>query len=104
MATGTITQVTPNYGLDADQRTAYCKFPDGTMIEWGSVTVDANAYAGSRYFNNRFVRLDSVLVSPQDADITAFGVKTSNNAVTFGRRPITATNQLYILVIGRWKL
>ena len=72
-------------------------------MEWGNITLKANTYTIPRYFGNRFIRLDSVFVSPKDENVTAFSVKQTNNAVSFGRRPITGTNSLSFLVIGRWK-
>ena len=37
MATGTMEKVTNNSG------SGYCKMPDGTLIQWSDITIEANA-------------------------------------------------------------
>ena len=98
MATSTIPQVINNSG------TNYCRMPDGTLIQWGSATVDANAYVVSPNLAVPFVDTNyKVTITPLSQNLTfSIGTKRVSN-FAIGRVPVTSASNFDWIAIGRWK-
>ena len=85
----------------------YCKMGDGTLIQWGSVTVAAGAYVATISFPVEFVDRTqlSIQVTPLQSG-TDWNVNYANTTTTkssIGRTPNTGSDTYYWLAIGRWK-
>ena len=85
----------------------YCKLPNGTLIQWGNVTVPANTYTA--YWNCPVSFADKndlgISLTPL-SNITGCNVNYSSSSVSqiqVGRTPNTSATTLYIIAIGRWK-
>lgn len=98
MATGTIKQVTNN------STSNYCKMPDGTLIQWGSVTVAADSYVVTAYFSVPFTNANYAACVQAKETGTAWNVgDVRSDRMRIGRTPSTAANNYYYIAIGRWK-
>ena len=99
--------------LQNESANGYCKMPDGTLIEWGTVTTDSNG-AGSASFQNTFYSTPTVIITASGSAITScispklsttsktgftcVAISTSSSTTV----PATA-NALRWMAMGRWK-
>ena len=106
MASGSITQVIPEYGKD-DKNDCYLKLPDGTLIEWGAVVIEANTSTKNITLPKELTNKNmlTVQITPitsgyvWNANYSAFTTKIIN----VGAAPATSSRNAYWMVIGRWK-
>lgn len=107
MATGSVKAVFP-VGAESGQG-GYCELPDGTLIQWGSVTVLNGSYTANDTFQIPFYNKNKVAISLCPTAATAgmdYGVNWSSLTTTnlsVGRTPNTADTTFYWTAIGRWK-
>ena len=85
----------------------YSKFPDGTLIQWGAVTVAQSAYTASVSYPQTFINKNqvSVTLTPTTAG-TSYNVNwdsSSTTSLSIGRTPNTTANTYYYVAVGRWK-
>lgn len=85
----------------------YIKFTDGTLIQWGSITIPANSF--TQDWNHPVTFKDrskiSVQVTPVSS-ITAWNINYSSSSVSktnIGRTPNTSATAMYVFAIGQWK-
>lgn len=107
MASGTIPQVFNNSGA------GYCKMPDGTLIQWGSVTGQfTNGICSQNIaFPISFASVPSVTASISSTSTqyaTANAITTSlTNCVVYmimyGATTYTGGGNIMWTAIGRWK-
>lgn len=85
----------------------YCKLPNGTLIQWGNVTVPQGAYAATWNCPVPFKDKNDLGVSLTPlATVTSFNANYSGSTTTqinVGRAPNTSATTMYIIAIGRWK-
>ena len=86
---------------------AYSKLPDGTLFEWGAVTVPSNVYT---YEINLPVEVTSlaqcsIALTPlqTDTDYNVDFAGSTNTTIKIGRKPYTVANTYYWFLAGRWK-
>ena len=98
MASGTI-QISTN-----DSASTYCKMPDGTLIQWGAVTIPSGVSVVEIKFGYSFVdtNYSLTLASYQNGISTNISSKEAGRGYV-GRTPATATNSMDWIAIGRWK-
>lgn len=83
--------------------------PDGTLLQWGSTTIPSGSYTATAQLPIAFIDKTKIGVSVTAAAVSAgtdYGVNYSGvteNQLSFGRTPNTATNTIYWIAIGRWK-
>lgn len=85
----------------------YIKFTDGTLIQWGSVTIPANTFTANWTHPVPFKDRTniSIQVTPA-ASITAWNINYGNSSISstnVGRTPNTAATAMYIFAVGKWK-
>ena len=109
MATSPMEKVTNNSGSD------YCKMPDGTLIQWGRVSVTTGSTKADLGYNGYsivsfpidFNSIPVVLCSPEEnagywnASATYIS-KTLFAAYIAGNQQNTSKNVMWV-AIGRWK-
>ena len=103
MASGTIKQVANNTGSN------YCKMPDGTLICWGTSTIETNQSSVRVYFPVNFI--------DTSYGLSAEGVYANTRALSWayasqspgsidiyrGSSDLSYAQQFRWLAIGRWK-
>ena len=112
MASGTIEKVVPTGG---GTNPYYCKFPDGTMIQWGSngeyhsgatytytialpqafATTAYYVVANEAYFSDA-TSYEGVVCTAKITDTTHFDIHLRNTTANY-------TNAFQWIAIGRWK-
>lgn len=107
MASGTIPQVSNNSGA------GYCKMPDGTLIQWGSVVgqFTNGACSQSIAFPIEFASVPSVTASISSSSTqyaTANAITTSPTncivyMIMYGATTYTGNGNIMWTAIGRWK-
>ena len=110
MSTGLVDQIFDYLGNDASLVSGgqgYCKLPNGTLIQWGTVTVAKNSYTGNWQCPIAFHSKGElgVVLTPLQS-VTAYNANYSSStttAINVGRTPNTADSSFYIIAIGRWK-
>ena len=85
----------------------YTKQPDGTLIQWGAVTVAQGAYTASVAYPQAFTNKNqvSITLTPTSAG-TSYNVNWDSSTATslsIGRTPNATANTYYYQAIGRWK-
>ena len=97
MASGTI-QITTN-----ETTSGSCKMPDGTLIQWGTVTVPSGSYIETVTFAKAFANTNyTVTFGVYDAIEPSINTKYTGGC-RIGRTPNTASNNIEWQAIGRWK-
>ena len=105
MAAGKTDKVTND--SSAGSGSGYCKMPDGTLIQWGSVIVPIGSYTAN-------ISLPVPLYKLQDSSITLTPLQTgtdfninysdsSTSSIRIGRTPNTSDSVYYWIALGRWK-
>lgn len=97
--------VTPDSG--AGDGGGYCKFPDGTLIQWGSTTIPSGDYTHEFTLPIGLYKLQesSILLTPVEVgtDYNVNYSSSTNSKIQIGRTPNTIANTYYWTVFGRWK-
>lgn len=92
--------------VDPGHGTYYVKLSDGTMIEWGSVTVASGSFTADWTHPVAFTgRPTTIQVTPA-ASVTSWNINYSNSSASktnIGRTPNTSATAMYIMAIGKWK-
>lgn len=86
-----------------DSGTGYCKMPDGTLIQWGTVTVPSGSYIASITFAKVFANTNYAVTLGIYDDIAPSINTKSTGGCRIGRTPNTASNNIEWQAIGRWK-
>ena len=87
----------------------YCKLPDGTLMQWGSATINSGGYTTNVALPVPFVNKNKIAVTVATASVDNnkfFGVNytsVTESQLSFGRTPNTSTDTIYWFAIGRWK-
>lgn len=113
MASGIIPQVSNNSGA------GYCKMPDGTLIQWGTVTASfKNGVITDGNTEGQVINFPVAFVSPPVttasitsssstyATATAIAVSASNAVIymiMYGATTYTGGGNIMWTAIGRWK-
>lgn len=97
MASGTI----KNFANDGGN--GYCKMPDGTLIQWGTMTVAEGIYVDAVTFSKAFVDTNYSLTLAVYDDISASVSTKYAGGCRIGRIPNTASNRVDWQAMGRWK-
>lgn len=101
MANGTI-KMTAN-----ESGTNYCKMPDGTLMCWGAVSVEAGAWNAVVSLPASFANTEYAVVDiPRCNTTVAVNVlvgKTGVDNFTFYMTRIDLAIEIDYLAIGRWK-
>ena len=85
----------------------FCKFPDGTMMVWGSIAFTTSDYAKSIIPSNytdgtTFTSVDAFIGTADVNETPVAAIINTVNGFSIGRRPLNACNVRWI-AIGRWK-
>lgn len=98
MASGTIT----NFANDSGA--SYCKMPDGTLIQWGTITIPEGLYVEGITFSKAFLDTNySLTCAVYDSGILVNINSKYTGWCRVGRTPNTAANSIGWQAIGRWK-
>lgn len=85
----------------------YIKFTDGTLIQWGSLTIPANSFTASWTHPVAFIDRTNISIQVTPASsITAWNINYGSSSVSstnVGRTPNTSATAMYIFAIGKWK-
>ena len=82
----------------------YCKFPDGTLIQWGTVELDGGKY--NYIFTNYLPYIDdkfSVVASSQSQNINVGAASYGNRGIQVSVSPSLSVATVNYITIGRWK-
>lgn len=84
--------------------TGYCKMSDGTLIQWGTVTIPEGLYVEAITFSKAFLNTTySVTFGVYDNGIPVNISSKYTGGCRVGRTPNTAANSIDWQAVGRWK-
>lgn len=93
--------------LNNESDNGYCKFPDGTLIQWGSVVVPQGSYVAYAPLSIPFIDKTKLGVSLTCVDTfvqaTVNYTSSTVSSLQIGRTPNTTANTFYYIAMGRWK-
>lgn len=91
-----------NGGLN-NSASNYCQMPDGTLIQWGEVTVPQGSYIATVTFGKSFLNTDYVITLGDYEEVSPSINSKYVGGCRIGRTPNTAANNIDYIAIGRWK-
>lgn len=92
-----------NGGMN-ESDTYYCKMPDGTLIQWGKVSVPSGTLVAEITFRYSFVDTNySLTLGCYNNGISMNISGKYNGGCYVGRTPNTANTDIDYIAIGRWK-
>lgn len=86
--------------------TGYCKFPDGTLIQWGAASIPVNASGVGCNFQLQFIDTNYTFLFNPDSSAHYTSIWRSAKyagGVTVSRSPNTEAVGIDFVAIGRWK-
>lgn len=82
----------------------YCQMPDGTLIQWGKVSVPSGSFVGAITFDYSFVDTNYSLTFGSYGTGISVNISSKNtDGCGVGRTPNTANTDIDYIAIGRWK-
>lgn len=91
-----------NGGLN-NSASNYCQMPDGTLIQWGEVTVPQGSYITTVTFGKTFLDTNYVITLGDYEEVSPSISTKYVGGCRIGRTPNTTANNIDYIAIGRWK-
>lgn len=88
-----------------DSGNGYCKMPDGTLIQWGLITISAGTYYNDVQYTFPFYDTNYTATATTAGDNLACSVAASKSTYSLrvARSPNTNATDANWIAIGRWK-